>query len=362
MASWRVAHSLETLREQVNALAPERSRADDGTIASDEHHHQNPKSDHEADRDGIVHAMDLTHDPRGGFDSYQFADMLISPGHRDPRIKYVISNRRIAGDEAYARRNGATPWVWAPYHGKNPHDHHVHVSVNAENGDDPGPWNIGLAPPAPDAPVVQPKPTVRLGSKGENVRYLQTLLGLKTDGDFGPLTEAAVKAFQKAHGLVPDGVVGRHTWDTLIANPGPPEPLGGAVQKGITATVFGGSSEIERSAYDAHRIGEQEFTVALPWRFVGPRPHVKVTNTANGKSAVASIEDVGPWMVDDPYWLSGDRPMAETYHDAHRKLPRGPNAGRVPANRAGIDLSPALGRTLGITLEQGSGIVDWELI
>ena len=61
------------------------------------------------------------------------------------------------------------------------------------------------------------------GSKGELVRTLQlklTALGFslgKIDGDFGGLTEAAVKAFQYATGLEDDGVVGPLTWDRLFS-------------------------------------------------------------------------------------------------------------------------------------------------
>lgn len=38
---------------------------------------------------------------------------------------------------------------------------------------------------------------------------------LRIDGDFGPRTEAAVKAFQRAHHLVPDGIVGPLTREML---------------------------------------------------------------------------------------------------------------------------------------------------
>jgi peptidoglycan hydrolase-like protein with peptidoglycan-binding domain len=55
------------------------------------------------------------------------------------------------------------------------------------------------------------------GDAGSAVTELQKVLaalGLytgKPDGDFGPATKAAVIAFQKAHGLDPDGVVGSAT-------------------------------------------------------------------------------------------------------------------------------------------------------
>ena len=56
---------------------------------------------------------------------------------------------------------------------------------------------------------------LKLGSKGENVKLLQRFLKLKDDGDFGPKTEAAVKKWQKANGLVSDGIVGPKTWDEM---------------------------------------------------------------------------------------------------------------------------------------------------
>lgn len=58
--------------------------------------------------------------------------------------------------------------------------------------------------------------TLRKGSKGEEVKRLQRLLNLTDDGIFGPATEAAVKEYQKTHGLVADGIVGDKTWEALM--------------------------------------------------------------------------------------------------------------------------------------------------
>jgi murein DD-endopeptidase MepM/ murein hydrolase activator NlpD len=57
--------------------------------------------------------------------------------------------------------------------------------------------------------------TVKVGSKGEDVKYLQTKLGITADGAFGPNTKKAVVTFQKGHGLVADGIVGPMTWKAL---------------------------------------------------------------------------------------------------------------------------------------------------
>ena len=64
-------------------------------------------------------------------------------------------------------------------------------------------------------------PTLKLYSKGEWVKVLQTLLnaknsaGLEVDGEFGVFTYSAVNKYQTAHGLERDGIVGEKTWGEL---------------------------------------------------------------------------------------------------------------------------------------------------
>src|SRR5690606_32220835 len=74
---------------------------------------------------------------------------------------------------------------------------------------------LGLTPP----PLRWP--TAFAGDGGERVRTIQHLLRhhgatLTVDGSFGPITEAAVKDFQTAHGLEADGAVRHDTWQELI--------------------------------------------------------------------------------------------------------------------------------------------------
>lgn len=57
--------------------------------------------------------------------------------------------------------------------------------------------------------------TIRKGSRGSDVKYLQSLLHLAEDGIFGPMTQEAVIEFQRQHGLTPDGIVGPKTWFAL---------------------------------------------------------------------------------------------------------------------------------------------------
>jgi hypothetical protein len=121
-----LAKSIVKLREQINARYPNRSKSSDGTWPSAAHRRASPNSDH-----NTGHAIDFTHDPRGGLHSEKLADHLRIT--HDPRLKYIISNRKIA--------SAKTGWKWVRYKGANAHDKHVHISVNRapDNGN---PWSL----------------------------------------------------------------------------------------------------------------------------------------------------------------------------------------------------------------------------
>jgi putative chitinase len=89
------------------------------------------------------------------------------------------------------------------------------------------------------------------GSNGPEVAKMQALLGVGADGSFGPGTETAVKAWQQANGLTPDGIVGDATWAKMFgaapvaapaATPIPPssfklEKLAGHVPAAVIAQI-----------------------------------------------------------------------------------------------------------------------------
>ncbi|MGI8839121.1 MAG: peptidoglycan recognition protein family protein [Pyrinomonadaceae bacterium] len=85
------------------------------------------------------------------------------------------------------------------------------------SGTVPAPTVIPAIEPAPPAGIQRPRPTLRRPSKGGLVKKIQMKVGAKVDEKFGPKTEAAVRAFQRQHGLVPDGIVGPKTWKVLDA-------------------------------------------------------------------------------------------------------------------------------------------------
>jgi putative chitinase len=58
---------------------------------------------------------------------------------------------------------------------------------------------------------------LKKGSTGEDVKKLQTRLGITADGSFGPGTETKVKEWQALNGLTSDGIVGDGTWGKLFA-------------------------------------------------------------------------------------------------------------------------------------------------
>lgn len=76
-----------------------------------------------------------------------------------------------------------------------------------------------------------------VGSKGEAVKTLQTALGIAADGHFGPATAAAVKAFQQQHGLEADGMAGPVTLSKIDAFAGVFSPEAVAKSQAAPATV-----------------------------------------------------------------------------------------------------------------------------
>jgi GH24 family phage-related lysozyme (muramidase) len=68
-------------------------------------------------------------------------------------------------------------------------------------------------------PVVHPYPghPVKKGSTNTiAIKLIQVKVGVTSDGAWGPKTDAAVKAWQKAHKLVADGIIGPASWKVMF--------------------------------------------------------------------------------------------------------------------------------------------------
>ncbi|MBB5896193.1 GH25 family lysozyme [Kutzneria kofuensis] len=118
-------------------------------------------------------------------------------------------------------------------------------------------------------PPVRAWPIVQQGDSGTRVTTVQDLLDargatLTADGDFGPATLAAVKAFQSAHGLTADGIVGPNTWQALVVTvqSGDSGPAVRAAQTelvahGAAVTVDGQFTDATRAAVVAFQTSSQ---------------------------------------------------------------------------------------------------------
>jgi peptidoglycan hydrolase-like protein with peptidoglycan-binding domain len=143
-----------------------------------------------------------------------------------------------------------------------------------------------VAPPDPGTTI---HPTVRYGSRGPAVEELQQKLNqygttppLVVDGIFGPLTRAAVVAFQQENGLAADGIVGPLTWGRI-------DELGlsstvGRVEKTWSEEV-GGQTYGMTSRY-TWRINPTEIRVTVNLRFTG------VNDAATVGSLLSAITNV----------------------------------------------------------------------
>lgn len=230
MTAWYVAPALLALRDEVNAAYPGRDKASDGTIGDPSHAARD--SDHNPDWSsvppGVVRAMDLDSDGTPGELTDLVRDVLTAT-IGDARVWYVIWNSKL-----YSRTFGWSPRV---YHGSNPHDHHVHVSLQGMNGIsqatahtlafDTSTWLT-------DEPAGETLPSVRLHRITEaarhprktwapiNVRRVQRALlahgmnrgdaaGLVVNGRYDHATRAAVQRWQRRLGYTghdADGLLG----------------------------------------------------------------------------------------------------------------------------------------------------------
>lgn len=158
--TWFLAPSLAAMRSEANTIAPRRSKSSDGSIGDADHSART--SDHNPADNGAVCAIDLTHDPAGGWDCNARVAQLVG----DPRVKYLIWNRRI-----WTPARG-----WHPYVGKNPHDHHMHVSVfntDAARNNLAAWWTA-----ATTTPTTSKEDTMTPEQRNEVVGRLDTAIGL----------------------------------------------------------------------------------------------------------------------------------------------------------------------------------------
>jgi hypothetical protein len=109
---------------QATAISPSRKKASDGLLPSAAHISQSPNSDH-----NTGYAVDLTDDPKNGIDCTDIFEKL----KEDKRVKYLIFKGKIWSAEKAKQGNRV-------YTGSNPHNKHLHISINDGMGKDTSPW------------------------------------------------------------------------------------------------------------------------------------------------------------------------------------------------------------------------------
>jgi hypothetical protein len=109
---------------QATAISPSRKKASDGLLPSAAHKRQSPNSDH-----NTGYAVDLTDDPKNGIDCADIFEKL----KEDERVKYLIFKGKIWSAEKAKQGNRV-------YSGSNPHNKHLHISINDGMGKDTSPW------------------------------------------------------------------------------------------------------------------------------------------------------------------------------------------------------------------------------
>ena len=78
-----------------------------------------------------------------------------------------------------------------------------------------------------EAETVSPFSPMKMGEKSERIKFLQQELGFPSaqqDGDFGPATQKAVKAFQAKNKISVDGIVGDQTLKKMLELKGEKNP------------------------------------------------------------------------------------------------------------------------------------------
>jgi cell wall-associated NlpC family hydrolase len=116
---------------------------------------------------------------------------------------------------------------------------------------------VALAATLAATPATASAALLRIHSRGPAVVAAQHALGVTPDGDFGPLTRAAVESFQRAHGLEVDGIIGPVTAAALglvgtsthaVSGPAPPAATTRAVQAKLGLAVDGVYGPVTRAA------------------------------------------------------------------------------------------------------------------
>ena len=120
----KLSKSAIQLREQIDDEFPNRDRRSDSGIYSDARHAAR-KSDHNADVNDWVHAIDISRGLSKGRDVMpDLVDQVRRYAKKHGRFSYIIFDEKIASP--------ILGWKWRKYRGINKHQHHAHFSFRED--------------------------------------------------------------------------------------------------------------------------------------------------------------------------------------------------------------------------------------
>ena len=120
----KLSKSAIALREQIDDAFPDRDRRSDSGAYSDARHAAR-KSDHNADVNDWVHAIDISRGLSKGRDVMpDLVDQVRRYAKKHGRFSYIIFDEKIASP--------ILGWKWRKYRGINKHQHHAHFSFRED--------------------------------------------------------------------------------------------------------------------------------------------------------------------------------------------------------------------------------------
>ena len=215
-------------------------------------------------------------------------------------VMYVIWNGKIwAG---YRHQDG-----WRKYTGGESHSDHIHISLSWNGAMKRSSWWTGKAarpdygpcptiagelapkysrPRATPCPTPTPvsslrgTPRLKRGSTGPYVKQVQRRLSVSpVSGYFGPLTDAALRRFQKSHSLPVTGITDGRTWSALRA--------------GSSSTAASGQPRYLSQLTTRVRAGQTLSRIAAYWRSsvsaIMTRNHKKSVNIHPGRVLIVPV-------------------------------------------------------------------------
>lgn len=139
-------------------------------------------------------------------------------GEAVKEVQKIVGAQPVDGD--WGPKTDAAVKAWQKEHGLEADGIWGNMSDNHAKNCKCGEKTAPAPAPAPQKEAhPYPGKSVRRGSKGDAVKLVQGVVGAKQDGDYGPMTERAVKAWQSKHPECgpSDGVVGPRTWKVMFA-------------------------------------------------------------------------------------------------------------------------------------------------